>query len=125
MRSENIFYQEQNVAGAPNHLRDDVNPIDHVAFENAIDDVDAVEDLGEDGVDVIEARVVDKVDENLRVAGVVAACRDADGAAYVRPKAHLVAHVAGVADVLVGAGAAALDDEVRDDSVERQAVVIA
>src|SRR6185295_16761186 len=94
------------------------DPLDHVALENPIDDVDAVEDLAEDGVDVVEARVVDQVDEDLRVAGVVSARRDADRAADVRPRADLVAHEARVADVLVGAGAAALNHEVGNDAVE-------
>ena len=105
--------------------RHDGDALDHVAFEHLIDDVDAVQDLGEDGVDVIETRIVDEIDEDLRVAGVVAARRDADGAAHMRPRADLVAHEARVADVLVRAGTAALNHEVRDDAVEREAVVVA
>ena len=48
----------------------------------------------EHGVLVIEPRVVDEVDEDLRVAGVAAARRDADRAAHVRPQPDLVAHEA-------------------------------
>ena len=48
-----------------------------------------------------------------------------DGAARVRRQADLVAHVRPVAGVLVRSGTPALDDEVRHDAVERQAVVVA
>src|SRR2546421_7039834 len=102
-----------------------VDLFDGVAFEDLVDDVEAVEDLGEHGVLVVEARVVDEIDEDLRVTGVVPARRDADRAAHVRPQPDLVAHERRIADVFVRAGAAALDDEVRHDAMERQSVVVA
>src|SRR5262245_10330328 len=49
-------------------LRHDVNPFDHITFENSIHDIDAVEHLREDGVVVIETGVVDEIDEDLRIA---------------------------------------------------------
>ena len=51
-----------------------------------VDDVHAVEHVREHGVLMVEARVVDEIDEDLRVAGVAAARGDADGAADVRPR---------------------------------------
>ena len=104
----------------------DLDSLDHVAFEHLIDDLDAVEHLREDGVLVIEARVVDQVDEDLRVAGVAAARVEMPTAPRTcgqRPTSSRMKR--GVADILVRAGAAALDDEVRDDAVEREAVVVA
>ena len=67
---------------------------------------------GEDGVVEVQPRVVDQVDEELRVRRVPAARRQPDRAAAV-PRPDLVAHVFLVPGVLVRAGAAALDDEVR------------
>ena len=43
----------------------------------------------------------------------------------MRQQADLVAHERALAGVLVGAGAAALDHEVRHDAMERQPVVVA
>src|ERR1700682_5608570 len=57
--------------------RDYFDSFDDIAFENLIDDLDAVQHLREHGVLVIEARVVYEVDEDLRVAGIVASRRDA------------------------------------------------
>ena len=74
---------------------------------------------------MIQARRIHEVDEDLRVAGIASARRDAEGAATMRQQADLVAHERALAGVFVGAGAAALDDEVRRDAVERQAVVVA
>jgi len=54
-------------------LGNDLDAVDDVALENLIDDVDAVQHLGKDRVVVIEARVVDEIDEDPRVAGVAAA----------------------------------------------------
>ena len=104
--------------------RDYVDSLNHVALENLIDDLDAVEHLCEDGVLVVEPRVVDEIDEDLRVARVVSPRRDADRAAHVRPQSDFIAHEARVADVLVGAGAAPLDHEVRHDPVEREPVIV-
>src|SRR5207244_3825486 len=104
-------------------LLHDLDALDDVAFDDSIHDVDAVEDLRKDGVLVIEPRVVDEIDEDLRVAGVAPARRDADRAAHVRPRSDFVAHERGVADVLVRAGTPALNDEVRHDPVKRQTVV--
>src|SRR5262249_29196765 len=106
-------------------LRNDLDAVDHIALENPVDDVDAVEDLGEDRVLMIEARVVDQIDEDLRIARIVAARGDADGAADGRSRADFVPHERRVADVFVRAGAAALNDEVRHDAVKREAVVVA
>ena len=88
--------RDENTSGPSSVLpcRQYLDRLDDIAFENPIDDVDAVEDLGEDGVLVIEPRVVDEIDEDLRVAGVAAARRDADRAAHVRPQADFVAHEA-------------------------------
>ena len=90
----------------------------------SIDDVHPGADAGEDGVVEVEAGIVDEVDEDLRVAGVGAARRDADRAADVHA-ADFVPHERAVAAVLVRARAAALDDEVRHDAVEREVVVVA
>src|SRR5438094_2121417 len=88
--------------------RDYLNSLNHVALENPIDDLDAVEHLCEDGVLVVEPRVVDEIDEDLRVARVVSPRRDADRAAHVRPQSDFVAPEARVAEVRVRAGAAHL-----------------
>ena len=85
MRFENIAPRCDAPPSNPMDTPQDLDLLDDVAFENLIDDVDAVQHLGEDGVVVIEARVVDEIDEDLRVAGVAAARRDADRAAHVRP----------------------------------------
>ena len=44
--------------------------LDHIAFEKRVDDIDAVQHLGEDRVLMIESRVVDQIDEELSVAGI-------------------------------------------------------
>ena len=75
---------------------------------------------------VVQPGVVHEVDEDLRVAGVASARGDPDRAPDVRPEPDLVAHELGVADVLVGPGAAALrSTKFGTTPVERQAVVVA
>src|SRR5690606_6973443 len=66
----------------------------------------------------------DEVDVDLRIASVAAARGQAHGAAPVPVNAQLVARERTVAGVLVGGGAATLHDEVRCDTVEREAVVV-
>src|SRR5262252_6340029 len=105
--------------------RNDVDSINDIALENLIDHFEAVQNLSEYGVFMIQTRVVHQVDEELRVAGIAAARGNADSAANVRPAPELVEHEGGVADVLVRAGTAALDHEVRDHSVKRQPIVVA
>ena len=61
--------------------RQDLDGLDHVAFEDAVDDVHAIENLREDRVRVVVAWVVDQVDEDLRVARVATARGDAERAA--------------------------------------------
>src|SRR5207245_7719736 len=104
---------EEPTVSASALSRQNLNLLDDIPFENPIDHLDAVEHLRENRVLVIEARVVHEVDEDLRVAGVTAARRDADGASYVRPQADLVAHLGRMTHVLVRARTPALDDEVR------------
>src|SRR4051794_29572940 len=82
-----ILSRPIDARSGPDH---DLDLFDDVAFENLIHDLDSVQDLREDGVLVIEARVVDEVDEQLRVAGVAPARRDADRAADVRPQSDFV-----------------------------------
>ncbi len=74
---------------------------------------------------VVEAGRVHEVDVDLRVAGVAAARGGPDRAPKLRRPPRLVAHVAAVADEFVGPRAAALDQEIRDDAVEGEAVVVA
>ncbi len=73
---------------------------------------------------VIEARRVDEVDVDLAVAGVAAAGGHPDRPAHLRVAAGLVDDEAAAARELVGARASALDQEVRQDAVERQARVV-
>ena len=86
--------------------------------------VDARRDLAEHGEVVVEARVVEQVDEELRVAGVAAARRQADGPARVPTQPELVAHERAVAGVLVRSGTAALQDEAGSHAPEAEPVVI-
>ena len=104
--------------------RYEVNPQNTRAFLDRVDDRHVrVGHARKDRVLVVQPRVVDEVDEDLGVAGVPATGRDAQRASTVRAS-QLVAHERAVADILVGARTAALDDEVRLDAMERQAVVI-
>src|SRR5678815_4247006 len=90
----------------------DLHASNHIAFEYRIDDVHAANDLAQHGVVVIETPVVDEVHEDLRVSRIATTRRDPNRAAFVRPESDLVAHEAGVTDVLVRAGTSALDHEV-------------
>src|SRR5215831_4578455 len=107
--------------GASSH---DLDSFDDVAFQNSLDQLEAVQDLREDGELVIESRVVDKVNEDLRVTGVASACRDPERPAHVRPLSELVSHERSIADVFVRARASALNHEVRLNTMKRQAIVV-
>ena len=101
------------------------DPLDDVSFEDRVHDIHARQDVRKNGVLMVEAWVVDQIDKDLRVAGVTAARRNSDCAAHVRPLADFVAHERTVTKVFVRARAASLNDEVRNDAMERQTVVIA
>ena len=104
---------------------DQLDALDHVAFEDGVDDVHAGDDRAEHGVDVIEPRRVDEVDEDLRVAGVAAARRDADRAAPVRAGRPRRACRTASPTYSLAPGLPPWIDEVRRDAVEGQAVVVA
>src|SRR5690349_18066260 len=98
------------------------------------DDVEAGDDVAEDGVHAVEVGAVLRVedDEELRAAGVLAGVRHAEEAEAVAARVALGLALDGVAGAAgagapialdAGVGAAALDDEVRDDAVEVDAVV--
>ena len=52
--------------------REHVHPRDHVSLEDAVDDIDALGDLGEQRIVSVETPVISKVEEPLAVPGVVA-----------------------------------------------------
>ena len=81
-------------------------------------------DPREHGVFVVEERIVHEVDEDLRVAGVAAAGGDADACRACASRGRPRRACRAVAGVFVRPGAAALDDDVGHDAVERQAVVV-
>ena len=112
-------------AGTPSRLDQNVDLLDHVALDDGVHHVEAVEHVREHRVLVIEPGIIDQVDEELRVARIAPARGQADGPARVRPPAHFVVHEAMSADVLVRAWAAALHDEVGHDPVKREAIVVA
>src|SRR4029453_18145965 len=101
------------------------DPFDDLSFGDRVHHIHARQDVRKNGVLMVEGWVVDQIDKDLRVAGVTAAGRNSDGAAHVRPLTDFVAHERGVTNVFVRARAASLNDEVRNDAMERQTVVIA
>src|SRR5437764_4429267 len=105
--------------------RQDLDLLDDISLQYLIHHIHPVQHLRENRVLVIETGIVDEIDENLAVAGVAPASGDADRAAHVWPRSDFIAHVGRIAHVLVRAWAAALDDEVRHDTMEAQPVVIA
>src|SRR5687768_17334242 len=103
----------------PKHL----DPRNDVALEDPVHDAHPANYFGEHGVVVVEAKVVDQIDEDLRIARVAPAGRDAERAASMRAQAKLVAHESVMPDVLVRPRTPALDHEIRRDPVEREVVV--
>src|SRR5688572_10731890 len=101
------------------------DPRHDVALENPVNDLDAVDDLGEHGVVAVEAQVVLEVDEPLSISGVVAARAHANRAPHVRHGAELIAKVLRQPHVLVLAGTSPLNDEVMLDAMPAEPVVVA
>jgi hypothetical protein len=95
-----------------------------VPFHDFIDDLQRRRDA-EHRVLKVEAGVVDQVDKQLRVPGVSSARGQSDRPALVRHGADLVAHIEAIARILIRPRTASLDDEIRHDAMEREAVVIA
>ena len=79
-------------------------------------------DVGEHRVVAVQAGVVDEIDEELRVGGVAASCRQPDRPADIA-RGDLVAHELFRTGILVRVGASTLEHEVRHDAVDRQTVV--
>src|SRR5688572_14936481 len=77
---------------------------------------DAAHD-GKGRVVSIEPPIVHEVDEELRVAGIPPTGRETDGEPAVRVP-DLVTHELPVPSIFIRRGAAALHDEVRDDTME-------
>src|SRR5262249_14754764 len=107
-------------SGSVEHL----DPADDVALDDPVHYGHPGEDIAEDGELVVEPRVVDDVHEELGVARVASAGRDAERASIVRAEPELVAHERPVADVLRCARSRALHHEVGRDSMESEAVVV-
>src|SRR5690349_15563263 len=96
---------------------DNLDARDDVAFQDAIHDVNSLDHLAEDRVIAIQAQIVPEIHEPLRVTGVVAARAHPHGAAHVGNRAELVADEARVSNILIGAGASALNHEVGLDAL--------
>src|SRR5918997_3449081 len=102
----------------------DGDAADAVAACDEVDDFEALRDAAEDGVAAVEVRLRRVRDEPLRAARVLDRERHPDRAALVRDGVDLAAYLVAGAAVAVAARVAALDDEVRDDAVERDVVEV-
>src|SRR5262249_32086743 len=105
--------------------RENVHPRDHVSLENAVDDIHALDDLGEHCIASVEAPVFSKVEEPLSVPGIMAPGAHPHGAPVVMDRPELVPDEARVAHVLVGPQSPALDHEIRLHPLPNQPVVVA
>src|SRR5690606_25520878 len=102
----------------------DLHRVDRIALGDRVDHRQTFGDLAEHGVAAVQPVGLDVGDEELAAVGVGAGIGHGQHAALVRDAVagFVLEAVAGAATA--GAlGAAALDHEVRDDAVERQAVV--
>ena len=82
-----------------------LRPLDDCAHAQGIHDAHSRDPPTDDRVVVVQANVVDQVNEDLSVAGVVTSRRDSDRAAPVGLKSHFVARERAVPLALVRAGA--------------------